>query len=326
MDKKLAKSLLFGCLLISFTTSSADKIKVGYVSFVGDVTTYIAHKKGFFAEQDLEVELVHNKAGVDSLRQLVNGDIHIGAVAPTPMIYSMLKINDIDDSFKIIARISESTNVNHLIVLDTEKTPTIKDLEGKNIAITLGTDSEFFWHNLASAYSIGEHSVTFVDTPVPNMKDLANNPDIAAVICWSPFHEDVMSSAKSKYKTYSGDAFYTSSWLMVVTPKLINTNPNLIKRYLKAMMKAEQLLLEDPQQVANMHHQLVHIPADILVERYLESYFELSLSESIILNLSLQSAWVTNKVDKDIPTPNIRSYFEPKFLQQLRPDSVSLLE
>lgn len=326
MNIRIQKSLLLISLAVSFTSTATDKIKVGYVSFVGDVTTYIAQKKGFFAEQGIDVELVYNKAGVDSLRQVVHGDIDIGAVAPTPMIYSMLGMNDIDDSFRIIARISESTNVNHLIITNTNTTPTISDLIGKKVAITVGTDSEFFWHNLANAYSLDEQAVSFVDMAVPSMKNAVNNEEIAAFICWSPFHEEVISQLKTDYRLYSGDAFYTSSWMLVTRPELLDNKPGLVDRYLKAMMKAEQLLFDNPQQVAKLHHQLVNIPEDVLIDRYFESYFELSLSESIILNLSLQAAWVIKKNNLDSPTPNIRSYITPEFLEQVKPGSVSLLE
>lgn len=318
----------FGALTqpLAWANNSHAKMKAGFVSFVGDATTYYSHQRGFFEDEGISVELSHHNAGVESLRKIVAGELDIGAVAPTPIVHSILGISDIEPNFRIIARISESTNLNHLVVINDAQYPDLQSLKGKRIAITQGTDSEFFWHNLASAYGVEEFDFEFIDMAVPEMAQAAKEGRIDAAVCWSPFHLDVMKAVSGPVRNYGGDTFYTSSWLLVTRPDVLEKHPERVKAYLRALIRAENELVEDPHSIARVHSELVNASASDMVARYEDMYFELSLSESLILNLSLQTDWLLKKSNRQGKAPQLRSYFEPHLLEAIKPGSVTLLE
>jgi len=315
-------------LLLSYSVSlfAEDIVRAGTVDFIGDATTHYSHAQNLFRKNGIEVELVHHHAGFQILEKISKGELDIGGVAPTPLIMSILGLNNIDANFVIVGRISESTNVNHLVVANHTHFSSLKSLQGKRIGITKGTDSEFFWHNFTSAYELNEHDFDFVDIPVPEMAAAIKNESVDAVVSWSPYHVAALEATKGKGKLYGSNAFYTSNWLLVVRPEFLAQFPEKVVAYMSALNEAENILSEDPMRVAKAHSIALGTSAENLIEKYRDVYFELSMSESLILNLSLQARWLKQRHALTGNEIDVRAFFNSEPLTKVKPNAVTLLE
>lgn len=318
--------LCFCCTVIPAKAAPLTKVKLGIVSYVGDATNYYAYRAGFFEDEGLDVELVHNNAGVQSMKQVANGEIDIGGTAPTPIVYLTMGRINVPPNIRVIASVIHSTRLNHVIILDGNKHPRLQDLAGKRLGLQATTASEYFWHNAAIAHDLDPDSVEIVDIPTRNLARAAADGIIDAAVAWSPFHQDVIRAVDTPTRRIDGGSFYTTAWHIVVRPDYLENHPEVVHAYLRAMLRAEHVIRENPALVARIHAELVDSSADELMENYKEVVFDLGLSESDILNLSQQGEWALRNGYVSSAVPNFRDYFNVEPLRAIRPGSIRLLE
>lgn len=310
----------------ALAASDLTKVRLGIVSYIGDATHYHAYRSGYFADEGLDVELVVNGAGVQSMKQVANGEIDIGGTAPTPIVYLAMGRIKAPDNIRVIASVIHSTKLNHLIILDRNRHPGVRDLAGKRLGLQAVTASEFFWHNVAIAHDLDPDSVTIVDTPTRMLAQAAAAGDIDAAVAWSPFHQDVSRAVDTPTLEIGGGSFYTTAWHIVVRPDYLERNPGIVRGYLRAMLRAEQDIRDDPARVARLHAELVDSTPDELVQNYRNVVFDMNLSEADLLNLTQQGEWALKKGYVSGRIPDFREYFAIAPLKSVKPRAIKLLE
>ena len=306
--------------------ASLTKVKLGMISYIGDATAYHAYRSGYFKDEGLDVELVFNSAGVQSMKQVASGEIDIGGTAPTPIVYLTMGRIKAAPNIRVIGSVIHSTRLNHVIILDKNKHPELKDLKGKRLGLQAVTASEFFWNNAAIAHDLDPESVEIINIPTPKLAKAAADGLIDAAIAWSPFHQDVIRAVDTPTLHIDGGSFYTTAWHIVVRPDYLEKNPEIVQGYLRAMLRAEKDMQEDPASVAKNHAELVNSSPEELVGNYRDVVFDLNLTESDLLNLSQQAEWALRKGYVSGAVPDFRQYFAVEPLRSLKPQAIKLLE
>jgi|GEM_PF-3961438 len=326
----VACGVLFSAMPLPQNAVAADgdlkKVRLSIVAFLGDATMFYAYRKGLFAEEGLDIELVRYKAGARSLRAVVEGEIDIGAVAPTPIVYTAMGRTGFKPDFRVFASILNSTHLNNLVVLDRNKIRNVQDLSGKRLALQKGTASEFFWHRMALANHLDTGKVTIVDIPTPDIPEKAKEDLFDAAVAWTPYHLSLIKNTSTPVEVYSGENFYTTSWLAIAKPAFIKENPDIIDGFLRALKRAQDQLFENPISVAAVQSELGNASPAELVENYKTVTFSLGLTESLLVNLAQQGSWALQKGYVTEPVPDFHDYLDLAPLMRVAPESVLLLQ
>lgn len=324
----IAVSLIWGFLpgLAGAQDLPLKKVRLGTASVIGDATTIYAWHMGWFAEEGLDVELIQNSAGAINMRHVLTGKLDIGTVAPTPVVYTAMGRSELDPNFRIFASIMRSTRMSNLVILDSRKNRNVKSLEGKRIALQQGTASEFFWHQMAIAHHLDPDTVEIVNMRTPEIPQKVREGLFEAAIVWQPYHQDVVRLARTPAKIYNGDQFFTTSWLTIAQPQFIADNPDVIEGYLRALLRAQNQLLEDPMSVAQVQSQYISNSPEELIQYYASVTYHLGLTESLLINLTQQAAWAQTKGYVVQPIPDFSHYLNASSLEKVTPESVMLLQ
>jgi NitT/TauT family transport system substrate-binding protein len=132
-----------GALLAAQAASAATKLNIGTVPTIGDGALICAIEKGWFKEQDLDVELTSFRSGADMVPQIARGDIPLMGGGLSASFF-----NAIADGMPIryFANRAQSP-VHHQLVLRKDiaaKVKSVKDLKGLRLATTgAGAQTEY---------------------------------------------------------------------------------------------------------------------------------------------------------------------------------------
>ena len=77
----LGGAIVAGSALLAGNASAADKIKIGILSLTSHSPNIIAEAKGYFKEQDIEVEFVSFQAAQPMAVAIASGDVDFGVTA-----------------------------------------------------------------------------------------------------------------------------------------------------------------------------------------------------------------------------------------------------
>lgn len=117
---------------------AAAKVTVGTTNSMSDGTLYIADAKGFFKEENIEVEFMPFKSGGEMISALGTGGLDVGGGGPNAGLYNALnrdiKLKIVADKGHIMKEASYFSLVVRKELVDSEKVKTVADLKGLKVA------------------------------------------------------------------------------------------------------------------------------------------------------------------------------------------------
>ncbi|ABD86414.1 ABC transporter substrate-binding protein [Rhodopseudomonas palustris] len=147
----------------------AVTLKVGVNKVISDVVFYIAQERGFFAEQNLKVELIPFDSGPRMIAPLAAGQIDIGAGASSAGLFNAvgrgLGVKIVADKGSTAAAYDYMPLLLRKDLIDSGKVKTLADLRGLKLAAA-GPGSAT---NAKLAVALGKGGLTYKDADNVNM-------------------------------------------------------------------------------------------------------------------------------------------------------------
>lgn len=292
------------CFLLAFIMNSAcpslslgnePQIRLGLVPFIGEATNYYALDANIFDEQGIRVSIQENRAGFESLRNLIEGELDIATVATTAFMYGAYGRYGKGKEFSVIASILESTEMNFIIASSKSGIVSPKDLDGKRVALTGRTASEYVWDIFSQFHNLDVDSIEILDMPVPEMLDAMKDQRIDVAVAWPPYHLSFKTDIPGGVKIFTAGELYTTNWLVVVSDEFKKNHPDAVARYLNSLVAAEAVMDIEPKRVANENSKHFGLSAATIEGLYDLVSFNLSLDEKLITNLDQQAVWALNR-------------------------------
>ena len=239
--------------------ASVDQIKVLMPWVLNDEEApwYNAVEKGFFKDVCLEVELVPGGPGIEPIQLLAGGAVDIAVVAGASTIPASVSSPTPADVVAVGTMLKHSPYIWMGLDKDvaqdqkSEKKLTPQDLVGKKIGLQSGND--YFAEFLVAKYGLSSDAFTIVEagfTPDPLLVGavdyygswIVNQPRLAegqGFMNWTAF----------RFSEWGWDGY---SDVSTVRREMLDSNPDLVERYLAAVNQGMKFLLENPDESADI--------------------------------------------------------------------------
>ncbi len=221
--------------------AAADKdvVTVAYMPNINSLGGIInAMDKGYFAEENIKVNLVQFTSGASELAAMASGQINIAYIglgghvfAPQGQCY-VIALDSTDTSDEIMARANSGIK-------------RFKDLKGKTVAFAAGTTSDLLLSLALDFNGMKRSDVHAVNMDASGKVTAFMAGKIDAVATESPFTDQIRKElgASNIVTIASADDFsskiaFTDSW--VVSPSYLKEHPDVVVRFLKAWARGSE--------------------------------------------------------------------------------------
>jgi NitT/TauT family transport system substrate-binding protein len=239
----------------SQNNSPKARDKVTYMTAFGavgrDAFAWVAQDKGYFADAGLDVTIQLGAAVDSNLTALAAGKAQFTALDLTG---AMIQAgNGKFKDFRAIAAIHQQTLVS-IVGLEGGKVLQPKDLEGKKVGAATGSVNQLLFPAYAHLAGIDPAKVTFVNVAPPQLNALLASGQVDALSTFLIGRGGIEKAAGKKavimpYGDYLSDLFGNA---LVTSADLAQRNPDLVKRFEGAMLKALQWTVEHPDEAAQI--------------------------------------------------------------------------
>ncbi|MFI9818006.1 ABC transporter substrate-binding protein [Saccharothrix variisporea] len=227
------------------------KIKLGLLPILDVASVHVAMRKGFFAEEGLEVEPVTIQGGAAAIPGLISGDLDITFGNWVSFFAAQSKdAAKAVDGLKLINDGYQAKPEMFLILTGPDsaiKSP--KDLAGKTIAInTFKNIAELTAKATLEANDVDPKSVTFKEFPFPDMQAALQNKTVDAAFMVEPFISKAQRSigAITVLDAASGPTDNIPVAGYGTTGKFAKENPNTVAAFQRAMAKGQRAAADRP--------------------------------------------------------------------------------
>jgi NitT/TauT family transport system substrate-binding protein len=244
--------------------AAPDKLRVAYHPNMGGSSAIITGiKKGFFAEENLEIELVKFTSGPPEVAAMVSGDIDLGYIghgAHALAVKGQVHVITLD----LLSKSEE------LLVRKSSGIAKVEDLKGKTVATQLGTSGEVTLNLALKRANMTKDDIKLVNMDMAGAVSAFIADKVDAVVVWAPYTVEIRNELGDEALmlanslSFSDEFVFPSSW--VATPKYLSENEDKVVRFLKALHRAMDYRKEHLDEVVQYVAELNDIPLDSVMQ------------------------------------------------------------
>jgi len=265
---KTARLAAFVALSVFSTLAgAADK-----VTFVTDYGLYgrhayyfVAMEKGYYARENLDIEIVRSQGSANTIKQVANGTAQVGFADAFAVVLG--RAND-DIPIKLVAMIYPKPP-HAVYVLKESGIARPKDFEGKTLADTAFSSVPKLFATYAKAAGIDTGKVKWIavnSDALPGMLTTRRVDGIGQFTVGEPLLATAAAPKEIRGFLYSdaGLDYYSNG--IIASDIMIETNPGLVRRFVAATLEGLKSAMADPKEAGEiMHKYHREIDADLAI-------------------------------------------------------------
>ncbi|MCF7907902.1 MAG: ABC transporter substrate-binding protein [Candidatus Omnitrophica bacterium] len=308
MVKLILGIIALGVLLTSATCSFRPqpvmKIKAGRMTIVDCLQFLVAEEKGFFKQENLEIETVIMAGGADIAPAVESGELDIGFSNVPSIIFAY----DKGIKFKFLTPgsfrdSSIGTDSQHLLMYKGYDSLDPEDFNGKTVAInTMANINELAIRAWFDKNKVDIDKVNVVPVPFPQMESAFETQQIDVAIVNEPFATlSLLHGVTKVLDRYPLNAIsrrlMVASWF--VTESRLKEHPREIQAFIRAINKATKFIVDNPEETAEIVAYNTRLPKELSGKIRLPLFTEHILKEDlqVMIDASFKYGFIKNKFD-----------------------------
>ncbi|MDP4126060.1 MAG: ABC transporter substrate-binding protein [Bacillota bacterium] len=336
MGRKVAFSLSVALLVISLilgpigcstdpagtpTQAKRDKVILNLQFLPEDPACWVALDKGFWAEQNLDVQIIRGYGSGDTVTKIASKKAEFGIADIGNLILAQAQDNV---NVKAVGVFKNSYG-GIIIYRDNLGINSPKDLEGKSIIGAASSSVTTFFPAFAKSTGFDPSKVKwqFLDTALHVTAFVQGQADtLSTTFKYVPKVEKLMGK-QVKYFSYSKDGGLDRYGEVIIAHQdLIAQNPDLVRRFLAGFLKGVQYSVANPTEVGKIEKKYVpETDPDLAVKMW-----QTELANKVILGEESKSHGI-GWMDKDRMSKTIRMVLDAYNLkQEISPEKVYTTE
>lgn len=300
----------------------AEKVTIAYSATTDTVLAEVALSNGYYLAEGLEVVAHLHPYGKPALREVLDGRADFATVAETPVMFAIMA----GEKISIIATIQTSSRVNAVVARKDRGILTLKDLAGRRIGMTTGTTSDFFLDALLVTNGISKKAVQVIDLKAEEMPVALAKGDVDAVSAFSTYINLAQKEAGDRGIVFHDENIYTATFNVVARQEFILNNPGKVDKVLRALIRAEEFIKENPDEARKIVADFSGMDLDIVRDIWSNTSFRVSLDQLLLLALEDETRWALRRgLVSGTKIPNYLDYIHLDGLASVKPDAVRIL-
>jgi len=298
------------------------KITLAFTDQPDCALVHIALTKGYFAHEGFDIQPQMHTYGKAALNSVLEGKADMATVGETPIMFSVLNGGII----AIVATIFTSNKNNAVIGRRDHGLTTPDDLRGKRIAVTPGTTGEFFMDSFFTAIGMSRKNVEQVDLKPEEMFEALATGKVDAAVASNFTLIRLQKELGDKGVTFFDKEIYTETFNIAAQQDFVLKNPDSVKKFLRALIKAEQFAREYPDKSQELVAASLQIDKNLVHEVWNSFEFRVALNQALLVELEAETRWaMKNRLTDRIQMPNYLDFISLDNLLKVKPDSIGII-
>jgi ABC-type nitrate/sulfonate/bicarbonate transport system substrate-binding protein len=311
-----------GIVAISQSAVASELIKARLAQNLGPISglTIIAKAKGFFEKNGLDISVANFTSGKQCLDTVMGGGADIATTAEAPVTAAAMAKQPI--AFVAGMEYSDLKTM-------TNAGSSIKskdDLRGKRIGFTAGTGSEVYTAALLKNAGLTAKDVTLVNLRPQEMLPAMAAGSIDAFNTWEPHVANARKALGDKAKQLDTRGTYSETFNIVVTQPFLAANPTVVKKFLTALIQAEEWLKANPEDAITTIATAVGMNRDELASIWSDYVYKVRIDDQLLETLKTHAAWrlATGNHPPNATMPDFATVLALEPLRSLDPKRVTV--
>jgi NitT/TauT family transport system substrate-binding protein len=280
----------------------------------------VAKEKGFFEKHELDITVSNFTSGKQCLDTVVGGGADIATTAEAPTTASAMAGQPI----AFLARM-EYSDLKTLVTVESGISSK-EDLKGKRIAFTAGSGSEVYTSALLKAAGLTPDDVQLINLRPQEMLAAMAAGSIDAYNIWEPHISNGQKTLGDKVALIDTAGIYSETFNIVTMKPYLAENPELIDRFLRALIDAEAWMKENPEDAITVIAETVGMNREDLAAIWDDYIYNVVLDDKQLDILKAHASWrlESGNHPPNAKMPDFATVIDPEPLKKIDASRVTI--
>ncbi len=235
--------LVFSLGAFGADAAEMDKVAVGYTQTATDIGLYVADKRGYFKDENIDFNLVLLDSAARMIAPIASGDLQVVAGAPSASFFNAvargIDIRIVADKVSTPPGRPSQTLIVRKDLVDSGRVKSIADLKGMKFANGApGTGASVTLERMLATGGLKLSDIELVSLAFPQMVVALANKAVDAALPAEPATTQAVERGFAT-KLLGDDVAYPNHEIAVIyfTGKFVGEKPDVAKRFLKAFLR-----------------------------------------------------------------------------------------
>lgn len=284
----------------------------------------IAAGKGYFEDEGLDVTIDRSfPSGKRALGGLLDGKVELTASAEVPIVYRSFERDD----FRVVATIGESDNEPKIVYRADRGISAGADLRDRRIATQEGSAVHYFLHLFLLRYGLTEDDVQLSFMKAEELPAALADGTLDAFSMREPYVGEARALLGEKAEVFEEPGLYVKTFNLVVCPQLLEERRETVEAALRALVRAEQFAIEEPEQAKKLVVQQLEMDPEAVDKFWPQIDLRVSLGQELLTVMEDEARWSQRgDADQAAEIPNYLRFIDTDCLRRVRPTSVTIIQ
>lgn len=298
-----------------------QKITVAYTYQPQSTLVHVAVAKGYFIEEGLEVQALMHTYGKAALESVIENKADFATVAETPVMFNVLK----GEKIFVIANIEASSMNNAIVARKDAGIASPGDLKGKRIGYTPGTTGDFFLDSLLTANGLTRQEIEPVALKPEHMQDAVSAKKVDAVSTWNYPLTQISRQLGADGTIFYDREIYTETFNIAARQDFVQKNPETVKHFLRALIKAEHFVAKEPDAAQSIMSATTKIDKNLIHDVWDAFNYRVVLDQVLLITLEDETRWaIKNKLTERTDMPDYLNFIHLDSLKAIEPEAITM--
>lgn len=305
-------------------TGPVEKINFGVELSLLPAMVWVAERNGYFQAEGLDVNIKGFDSGRSAMRAMLDegAELDMVTVAQTPFMLNSFKRND----YAMISMMVFSNNEQKVVGRKDRGVEVPSDLRGKRVGVTKGSSAHYFISLFLSKYGLALSDVELVDFKATELPEALADGKVDAICTWEPHIRKVKKLMGGNAREFLEPDIFRTDFYFVGKKDFTKNHPEAVKRFLKAMEKAEAFIGSNKEEAMTIVSGRLAIDRELVASMWSDYSYQLVLDQSILVALENEARWaIKNKLTETTQVPNYLNFIYLDGLEAVRPKRVTII-
>jgi NitT/TauT family transport system substrate-binding protein len=298
-----------------------EKLALGVFPSLYSLFIWVAEDQDFFKKNGLDLAMTEYDSGVSAVNNLIEGKVEIATAADSVLVSNILDAPDL-----MILGVIDAVEDIRVIGRKDHGVHQLSDLKGKRIGLMRKSSSEFFLDRLLAMEGIPSQDVKIFNLSPSQQVEAITRGELDAVVIWQPFNRQILQALGTNAVIFSAQSKQDFYWLLISKNKLIHEQPEVVRRFLSALLMAENFVKGNETESKKIAMRRLGFDMPYLESIWKNNKFNVSLPQGLLLTMEDQARWlISSGLTKKTEIPDFLDFVYMQGLETLKPEAVSII-
>jgi ABC-type nitrate/sulfonate/bicarbonate transport system substrate-binding protein len=299
-----------------------DTVRLGIAREELSSLAMIAQEQGYYSAEGLDVVVKEYPSGRLALEGMFASEVDLATVAEVPIVFSSFQRDD----FRIVGTVGGSSNQPRIIARRAKGIDKPEDLRGKRIATQKASAVHFFLHVFLVKHGLSEKDVLLSFKSPNELVDALISGEIDAFSMREPFVSRAKTALGEEAVVFAEPGLYATTVQLVAPQSFIASNPEAIRKVLRAAMRAEEFARENSDQAIKLVSKWLGTEQSTTARLWQDLQLGVSLEQALLVSMDDEARWaIQSKLTDKAKVPNYLAFVYLDGLSAVRQQVVNII-